>query len=109
MIGREERLARNEVTARAFNEAIEQGHLHAQREGYIRMLCECADAACDRLVAISVAEYEEIRKDPRRFIVAHGHVLAQIEVPVTKTDRYTVVEKREGTPADVAEEGDPRA
>jgi hypothetical protein len=106
---REERLALNEASAREVNERIEQSHLEASRDGYVRMLCECAAPACDRVIAISVAEYESVRQDGRHFVVAHGHVCADIEQVVKETDRFTIVEKREGTPADVAEQEDPRA
>lgn len=106
---REERLARNEATARDLNERIEQSHVKASREGYIRMLCECADPACDRVIAISLPEYESVRRDGRRFVVADGHVCGDIEQVMSETDRFTIVEKRSGTPAEVAQEEDPRA
>lgn len=106
---REERLARNEASVREFNESIEQSHLDASRSGYVRMLCECADPACDRVIAITVDEYEGVRQDGRRFVVAGGHVWSDIELVVEETDRFTIVEKREGTPAEVAQDEDPRA
>ena len=49
-----------------------------------------------------------VRTDPRRFAVARGHVMADVERVVAETDRYAVVAKREGTPAAVAMEEDPR-
>jgi hypothetical protein len=108
MSRREERVARNESTTRAINEEIEQAHQAAPIEGHIRILCECGREDCDRLVAMTLAEYESVRADPRQFAVAHDHVIADVERVVARTDRYTVVAKREGTPEAVAVEEDPR-
>ena len=106
---REERVARNETTTRQINEQIEQAHQQAPTQGHVRVLCECGQQDCDRLIAMTLAEYEAVRADPRQFAVAHDHVLAEVEQVVAKTDRYSVVAKREGTPAAVAVEEDPRA
>jgi hypothetical protein len=105
---REERVARNESTTRDINEEIEQAHEAAPVEGPVRVLCECGREECDRLIAMTLAEYESVRADPRRFAVVRDHVLAEVEQVVAETDRYTVVAKREGTPAAVAVEEDPR-
>ena len=108
MSSREERVARNESTTRAINEEIEQAHEAAPVEGHVRVLCECGREECDRLIAMTLAEYESVRADPRRFAVVRDHVLAEVERVVAETDRYSVVAKREGTPAAVAVEEDPR-
>lgn len=108
MSSREERVARNESTTREINEDIELAHQHASQSDHIRILCECGSEDCDRVIAITVAEYESVRADARRFAVAHNHVIADLEQVVAGTDRYAVVAKREGTPAAVAVEEDPR-
>jgi hypothetical protein len=105
---REERVARNESTTRQINEQIEQAHEAAPIEGPVRVVCECGREDCDRLIAMTLAEYEAVRADPRQFAVARDHVLAEVERVVSETDRYSVVAKREGTPAAVAVEEDPR-
>jgi hypothetical protein len=105
---REERAARNESTTRQINEQIEQAHQATPIEGHIRVLCECGREDCDRPIAMTLAEYESVRADPRQFAVTHNHVLADTELVVSETDRYSVVAKREGTPAAVAVEEDPR-
>ena len=61
------------------------------------------------MIAITVPEYESVRSDARRFAVVRDHVVADVELVVDEHDRFVVVEKREGTPADVAEEEDPRS
>jgi hypothetical protein len=109
MSEREERVARNEAISREINEGIEEAHTAESREGHVRMICECGQTQCQRLIAITIREYEDVRKDPRRFAVAEEHVIPDVERVVYETDRFVVVEKLEGTPADVAEEEDPRS
>jgi hypothetical protein len=105
---REERVTRNETTTREINEGIEQAHEFQSRVGYVRVLCECGREDCDRLLAITVAEYEQVRSDALRFVVARDHVIPDVERVVSETDRYVVVTKREGAPAAIAREEDPR-
>jgi hypothetical protein len=113
MTSREERAARNETITRHINERIEQAHTETgafqEEDEYVRMLCECGLTECDRVLAITLAEYESVRADPQRFAVAADHVMADLEEVVARTDRYVTVAKREGTPAQVADEQDPRA
>jgi hypothetical protein len=105
---REERVARNESTTRQINEDIEQAQKAAPTPDHVRIVCECGRLECDRVIAITIAEYESLRADPRQFAVAHDHVTADVERVVTQTDRYAVVAKRPGTPEAVAVEEDPR-
>jgi hypothetical protein len=105
---REERVARNESTTREINEGVERAHQDASPSDHVRVLCECGLEDCDRVIAITLAEYESVRADPLRFAVTHDHVLADLEQVVAGTDRYAVVAKREGTAAAVAVEEDPR-
>ena len=108
MAGRDERVARNESASREINEGIEEAHEDRPSERFIRMLCECGRESCDRLIAITMREYEKIRMDPRYFAVVGDHVLEDMENVVDENDRFVVVAKREGTPAEVAREEDPR-
>ncbi len=105
---REERVARNETTSREMNERIEQAH-QGSPDDYFRIICECGQPDCPRVIAISVPEYEEVRSDARHFAVVRTHVMPDIEEVVRETERFTVVRKREGTPAEIAEEEDPQA
>jgi hypothetical protein len=108
MSEREERVARNEATSREINEGIEQGHQGTAPADHVRMVCECGLEDCDRVVAISIAEYEQVRSDPRQFAVVRDHVKEDMERVVSETERFVVVQKREGTPAKIAVEEDPR-
>ena len=105
---REARIAKNEAISRDINEGIEEAMASLSPEGHARMICECGRLECERKIAISVAEYEETRSDPRRFVVVKEHVMPDVEAVVAETERYVVVQKRDGTPAEVAEERDPR-
>jgi hypothetical protein len=108
MSQREERVAHNEDISREINEGIERGHDGATRTDQVRMVCECGHEDCDRLIAISIEEYERVRSDPHRFVVVHAHVVEDTEEIVSETTRFVVVEKR-GEAGEVAEEEDPRS
>lgn len=106
MTDREQRQSANEATGREINEGIESS-LKA-KDGYVRMLCECGHSSCESLIAIAIAEYEQVRSNPRHFAIVKGHLIPAFEFVVRETDRFVVVEKRQGDPAEVAEALDPR-
>jgi hypothetical protein len=108
MSEREARVAKNEATSRDMNEKIEQAHPRSP-DDYFRIFCECGRSDCERVIAIGILEYEEIRSDARQFAVVDGHVMPDVEDVVRNTERFTVVRKHEGTPAEVAEREDPRS
>ena len=108
MENREERLARNEASARDINERLEEAH-PTEPGKYVRMVCECGRDVCERVIAITTQEYEQIRSDPIQFVVVREHVIGDVERIVFETDRFAVVAKREGIPAEVAVQEDPRA
>jgi hypothetical protein len=58
-------------------------------------------------VALAVDEYEEVRREPTHFFVAHGHVFPAAELVVWETPRYQVVQKV-GVAGKVAARLDPR-
>lgn len=104
---REERVAKNEATSREINERIEDAHARSP-DDYFRIVCECGRRECARVIAISKPEYEAVRSDARSFAVVGTHVIPDVEDVVEQTDRFTVVRKHEGTPAEIVEEEDPR-
>jgi hypothetical protein len=106
---RAERVARNEATSREINEGLEQAHGGGPSERYLRMVCECGLDRCDRMIAITMPEYEGVRSDPRWFAVLREHVVPDAEVVLEEHDRFVVVTKREGKPAEIAEQQDPRS
>jgi len=107
---REERVAKNEATSREINEKIEDAHEEKSqgRDEPIRMVCECGQEACDRILAITLDEYDHVRSDPRQFVVVRDHLIEDVDRVVRETDRFVLVAKRDGTPAAVAADEDPR-
>lgn len=90
------------------NEDIEQAHARSPDQ-YFRIICECGRSDCTRVIAIAVPEYETVRSEGRHFAVVSTHVMPDVEDVIRETERFTVVCKREGTPAEIAEEKDPRS
>ena len=86
----------------AFRDANEQIQAKADELGFgprpTPYLCECEDGRCTNLIALTRAEYEEVRAYPRRFVMVAGHQEADARI-VQAAPRFTVVEKigEEGT------------
>jgi len=108
MSSREERMALNEAASREINEEIEQAHRDEPTGRLMTITCECALRSCDRLIEITMAEYQDVRSDPRQFAIVPEHFIGDIERIVFENDRFAVVAKRAGTPADVVTENEPR-
>jgi hypothetical protein len=109
------RLAKNEALFRDVNERISEisqelapGTPNAELiDG---LICECSDPQCvERVGPLTISEYEGIRKDATRFIIAPNHQAADVEEIVARQASYWVVEKHEGPPSDVARARDPRS
>jgi hypothetical protein len=109
----EERVARNEALFREFNERVEDvaDSFDVRDEGEsmrIGFVCECGNLDCLERIELTRAAYEEVRGDPRRFVVAPGHEDTEIARVVAQREGYVVVEKIEEA-AEVASEQDPRS
>jgi len=105
---REERMARNEAASREINEKIEEAYQDEPLANRIDIVCECARMRCDAAIDITLDEYEQVRKDARHFVIIPEHFVGDIEGIVFENDRFAVVAKREGVPADVARDENPR-
>jgi hypothetical protein len=105
----EERLAKNEAAFRELNERI---HGIADEQGRddhaYEFICECADTRCVQRLTLTLEEYEGIRADGARFVLAQGHEIPAIEV-VVDADEHQVVVEKVGTAGDVAQRLNPRA
>ena len=100
------RAAANQATIRDVNEGIERGQWPGEGDRPVGFRCECARLGCNRLIELSVHEYEEIRANPRRFVLIPGHEFPDIEAVIETRPGYIIVEKRDA--AEVAEEHDRR-
>lgn len=104
------RVGLNESIFRQVNEQIESLNRNfGDDQPAMTAICECADGDCTEQFEISVSEYEEVRANPRRYVIVPGHELPEFESVVESRAGYDVVQKREGTAAALAEETDPRS
>src|SRR4051794_32835467 len=98
------RVARNQATLRELNEGMD-----AERgDGVVAFRCECGELGCNRLVPLRRPEYEAVRSDPRRFVIAPGHVVGALEYEVERHAEHAVVETHPHT-SEFAERTYPRA
>lgn len=87
------RLAKNEALFREVNERISEISQElapgaANPELIDGLICECSDQLClERVGPLTIAEYEGIRQDPRRFIIAAGPWGAQTQ-PLTESGGF---------------------
>ena len=107
MISREERMAKNEAASRDLNEEIEEAYQGEPPANRIDIVCECARMTCDAAIDITLDEYRHVRMDPRQFAVVPAHFIGDIDRIVYENDRFAVVAKREGMPAEVARDENP--
>jgi hypothetical protein len=103
----QQRAGRNEAIFREINEGIQRGHWPGEEESVNSFRCECASLGCTEMVPLTFEQYERVRADPRRFIVAPGHERLDIEVVVEQGPGYQVVQKL-GEAGQVAADADPR-
>ena len=100
--------ARTESAFREVNERIAE---NAQRfdAGATEFICECDDPQCTERLEATIEEYEAVRADATRFLIAPGHRDRTIEHVVERHDRFTVIEKVEAAARALARRMNPRA
>ncbi len=98
----QQQTARNESVFRDVNQAIERGHWPGEEDAPITFCCECGRLGCSQMLELTVGGYRRVRENKRRFIVAPGHEIPDVERVVDRTESYFVVEKT-GPPGRVAE------
>jgi hypothetical protein len=102
------RLARNEVLFRETNEAIERGQWPAEQNKRVRFRCECSRTDCGNAVEVTLGEYEQVRSEPRRFLVTPGHETPEIETVISRAPGHVIVEKQDRA-GETAQALDPRS
>lgn len=102
---RARRVGENESLYREVNERVEElsEELHVPPE----FVCECGRTDCSQRLQVPVDEYERVRANGRRFIVARGHERPEVEKVIDERDGWLVVEKI-GEAGTAADEDDPR-
>jgi hypothetical protein len=104
---REKRMAENESLFREVNERVSTLSDRLGPDAPYEYLCECANADCTFRIALSTADYERVRADPKQFVVLPGHYTPEVETLVAEHDAYWVVRKT-GEAGDFVEQLDPR-
>ena len=105
----EQKLAQNEALFRTVNETIEKTAVENRYKGgdLHSLVCECSNPECGELIPLSLTQYEDVRRDPNRFLIKTGHDNQEIENVVERFDDYVVIEKL-GRGREEAEDTDPR-
>jgi hypothetical protein len=100
-------MARTEAAFREVNEAIAEtaARFEAEEADFI---CECADPQCAHRVTAELEEYEDVRSDGARFLLAPGHHVPEVERVVDHAEGFDVVEKVAPLMARVARRLNPR-
>jgi hypothetical protein len=108
MTSPEERKGENESFFRELNERLERNATERHDgERTFQAVRECAAETCTHRLIVTVAEYEWIRDNSARFILAKHHADPHVERVVKAASGYDVVEKL-GLVAEVAREHNPR-
>src|SRR3954447_10182860 len=71
-------------------------------EAVMPFRCECGLIACGAAIRLSAGEYEDVRADPRRFVVLADHVLADAERVLESRRGWATVEKLDGPGSEIA-------
>jgi hypothetical protein len=103
------RIGQNEVVFREVNERLrELGEGFSLVSELGDFVCECGNTACAELIRMTLPAYEQLRSNPKHFIVVKGHEEPGYEKVVSQEDDYYIVEKLPGGPAEIAVKEDPR-
>jgi hypothetical protein len=107
-----ERSAASQNVFREVNECVVEVHrAMAFEDGpdqLLEVFCECGGSHCAERLELTRAEYERVRGDGARFVLALGHETTLVERVVERSDRYLVVEN-DGRAAELSREADPRS
>jgi hypothetical protein len=104
----DEKLARTESAFREVNEAIAStaARFDAEETDFV---CECSDPECARRLTAALDDYEDVRSEATRFLLAPGHVEPEIEHVVERKGEYDIVEKLGPIVTPIVQQLDPRA
>ena len=59
----------------------------------VAFYCECSDRDCTERILITAQEFENVREHDAQFLVRPDHDVPSVEIVVTSTPLYLVVEK----------------
>ena len=109
MDARARRMALNQAMFRIANERVSAWPERRVTERTVAssFYCECSRTSCRDRLNVRLADYEAVRGNSRRFVIARGHEYTEIERVVEDHGVYVVVEKLDEA-AEVVEATDPR-
>jgi hypothetical protein len=102
------RMAQTEATFREVNETIAKTTERFDGDE-ATFVCECSDPDCVHKITAEIDDYEDVRAEPTRFLVAPGHHEPLVERVVERTREYFVVEKVARRMAQIVRRLNPRA
>ena len=73
-----------------------------------QFVCECGDAGCIAPVSVTLAVYEFVRDEPRRYLIAPNHEDPETETVIATGVEHTIVETLAGSASKIAENTHPR-
>src|SRR5688500_9381885 len=97
MATRHDRLALNQAAFRIANErrSAWPERQDERRGGSSTYFCECSRTDCRDMLRLQPDEYESVRAESRRFVIAPGHEYTEVERVIDDRGRFAVVEKFE--------------
>jgi len=104
----EERIGRTESLFRGVNERVASTSRRFDSDD-ASFVCECDDPQCTERVRATLAEYEVVRADGARFLVAPGHENNEVEDVRGRGTGFSLVEKVKPLVRQTAEQLNPRA
>jgi hypothetical protein len=98
-----------QACCREQNESVAQapGATSTQR-GERSFRCECGDRECSCPIALTLAEYEDVRGIATHFAVARHHENPESEEVIHENERFAIVETVTPDATKVARRSDPR-
>jgi hypothetical protein len=107
-VEQEQRIARTESLFRGVNERIASSSRRFGGDD-ASFVCECDDPECTDRVRATLAEYEAVRADGARFLVASGHENKAVEEVRGGGAGFVLVEKIKPLVRRTAQQLNPRA
>jgi hypothetical protein len=88
--------------------SLSRNFARQERISTVQLICECGDRTCKQPVEVTLAAYDRVRADPRRYLIAVNHEDPETETVIAVDDRHAVVETLAGNASKLAEITDPR-
>lgn len=98
----------NQTVFRELNEWTIEGLATLDGDETHVFLCECSDPTCTWPIALTRSEYEVVRTEPTRFVIAVDHEDPELDHVVAENARFATVQKCFGPAIRIARSTDPR-